>query len=301
MRFEAPFARRKVPFALAVVFDACRSHISTLAAERTYDAFHTPEDVEITGYSGDVMEPFLTRDGRYLLFNNRNTPPVNTNLRWAGRVNDLKFSDRGEIQGVNTDALEGVPSLDKDGNLYFVSTRSYPQSLSTIYRARFRDGVADPAQLVEGVSRLKPGWVNFDAEISADGNTLYFVDGFFGAGNNPQSATLVAAVRSKDGFRRLEESAGIFAHVNGEGLQYAPDISADELELFFTRVKKIEASAEPAIFRSARKKVDEPFSVPERVSAIQGFAEAPTLSPDGRSLYYHARVGGQFRLRRVRR
>jgi hypothetical protein len=284
-----------------MVFNSCRNHNRALAADRTYGAFHSPEDVEVTGYSGDVMEPFLTRDGRYLLFNNRNTPPVNTNLHWAARVDDLTFSYRGEIQGVNTDALEGVPSLDQDGNLYFVSTRSYPQSWSTIYRARFRDGVANPTELVEGVSRLKPGWVNFDAEISADGKTLYFVDGYFGSGNNPQSAILVAAVRSERGFRRLEESPRIFAHVNSDWLQYAPDISADELELFFTRVKKIEASAQPAIFRSNRKRVDEPFSMPERVSAIQGFAEAPTLSPDGRSLYYHARVGQEFRLRRVRR
>jgi len=295
------FARREIPLAIAALLDVCRHRGHASAADRTYDAFHTPEDVEITGYTGDAMEPFLTRDGRYLLFNNRNTPPVNTNLHWATRVDDRTFSYLGEIQGVNTEALEAVPSLDKDGNLYFISTRSYQQDWSTIYRAKFHNGVADPPELVEGVSRKKPGWVNFDAEISADGNTLYFVDGYFGAGSNPQSATLVAAVRSGGGFRRLEDSARLFAQVNSDWLQYAPDTSADELELFFTRVKRIEPSAQPAVFRSFRKRVDEPFSIPERISAIQGFAEAPTLSPDGQSLYYHARVDGRFRLRHVRR
>lgn len=293
--------RRHFPLALAACLNACRDATRLSADTGTYDAFHAPDDVSITGYHGDAMEPFLTRDGRRLLFNNRNDPSENTNLHWASRVDDLTFSYLGEIPGVNTAALEGVPSMDRAGNLYFVSTRSYKQSLSTIYRAKVVDGLASGLELVEGISRHTPGWVNFDAEISADGNTLYFVDGYFGSGNQPQSAILAAAVRSGKGFRRLAENQRIFANVNGDSLQYAMNVSADELELFFTRVRRVEASAEPAIFRSTREKVDEPFSVPQRVSAIQGFAEASTLSPDGRSLYYHCRVDGHFRVRRVKR
>lgn len=38
-------------------------------------AFADPERVTIQGYDGDAMEPFLSRDGRFLLFNNRNDPP----------------------------------------------------------------------------------------------------------------------------------------------------------------------------------------------------------------------------------
>jgi hypothetical protein len=295
------FTRRHFPLALAGCLAACRGTTKVSADAGTYDAFHTPEDVSITGYTGDAMEPFLTRDGRYLLFNNRNDASENTNLHWAQRVDDLTFSYLGEIQGVNTPALEGVPSMDRDGNLYFVSTRSYKQSLSTIYRAKFVDGVAATPELVEGISRHTPGWVNFDAEISADGSTLYFVDGYFGSGDQPKSAILAAAVRTGKAFRRLEENIRIFANVNSDSLQYAPDVSADEMELFFTRVKRIEPSAEPAIFRSVRDKIGEPFSVPQRISAIQGFAEASTLSSDSRSLYYHARVSGRFRIRRVTR
>ena len=191
--------------------------------------------------------------------------------------------------------------MDTKGNLYFVSTRSYRETLSTIYSAKVRNGLASAPELVAGVSRRSPGWVNFDAEISADGNTLYFVDGYFGSSNQPHSAILVAAVRSGNGFRRLPDHAQPFAHVNSDWLQYAPSVSSDELELFLTRVKRIEPSAEPAIFRSMRRRVDEPFSVPQRISAIQGFAEAPTLSPDRRSLYYHARVDERFRIQRVTR
>jgi hypothetical protein len=125
------------------------------------------------------MEPFLTHDGRFLLFNNRNDPGVDTNLHYAERIDGLHFVYRGEIQGVNTSALEAVPSVSCDGDLYFVSTRSYPQTFSTIYRARFSAGVASGVQLVPGISRRTPGWVNFDAEVSADGQTLYAVDSLF--------------------------------------------------------------------------------------------------------------------------
>lgn len=283
-------ARRRFPFALAALAGSCCFG---------NDDFQSPEDVEIAGYSGDAMEPFLTRDGRLLLFNNLNSPSVNTNLYWAERVTDLKFTYRGEIRGVNTTALEGVPSMDRDGNLYFVSTRSYSQTFSTIYRARFEGGAVSGVEMAEGVSRKTPGWVNFDAEISADGKTLYFVDGYFGNAGAPQSAKLVAAVRSGNAFRRLDD--GTFANVNSSELQYAACVTADELELFFTRVRRIEAAAEPGIYRSVRKKTTEPFGTARRIAAIQGFAEGPTVSTDARSLYYHARVDGTYRIRRVTR
>jgi hypothetical protein len=41
--------------------------------------------------------------------------------------------------------------------------------------------------------------------------------------------------------------------------------------------------------------------MPEHVSSITGFVEAPTLSSDGRSLYYHKREGGRFIILRVAR
>ena len=141
-----------------------------------YRAFGNPERVTIRGYAGDAMEPFITKDGRYLLFNNRNDPRSNTNLHFAERVDDLTFYYRGEIKGVNTQALEGVPSVDRSGNLFFVSTRTYKESLSTLFRGRLDDGNVSGVQLVPGISRRFPGIVTFDAEITADGDTLFVVE-----------------------------------------------------------------------------------------------------------------------------
>jgi hypothetical protein len=70
-------ARCHLPLALSAYLNACRQTTLVSADAGTYDAFQTPEDVSIAGYDGEAMEPFLTRDRRYLLFNNRNEPPAN--------------------------------------------------------------------------------------------------------------------------------------------------------------------------------------------------------------------------------
>jgi hypothetical protein len=270
-----------------------------------YTAFQHPERVTIANYAGDAMEPFLTRDGRFLLFNNRNDPGVDTNLHYAARIDALHFAYRGEIKGANSSALDAVPSVSCGGDLYFVSTRSYPQTSSTIYRARFSEGVASGVELVPGISRRTPGWVNFDAEVSADGQTLYAVDSRFSAGGTPLTADLFSArkmAREPGGaFARAKDSGDLLRLVNTDELEYAPAVSSDGLELFFTRVREIRADAEPRIWRSARRTAREPFGTPQVLSAIAGFAEAPALSPDGLSLYYHARVDGRFAIFRVTR
>ncbi len=99
--------------------------------------------------------------------------------------------------------------------------------------------------------------------------------------------------RSPQGFTRVADSAAILAQVNAVGLNYAPSISRDGLELFFTRIAD-RANPSPEIFRAARATTAAPFGAPQRVAAISGSAEAPALSPDGRVLYYHKRENGRF-------
>ena len=258
--------------------------------------FVNPQPVQISGYNGDAMEPFLTRDGKILFFNNSNDPHVNTNLHWATRVDDLTFQYQGEIQGVNTGALEGVASMDRNNIFYFVSNRSYDQTSSTIYRAIYKNGGLGGVELAPGVSIAKPGIVNFDAEISADGNTLYFVESQFSRGQ-PKSAVILLARKAGAGFVRAAESAKVMELINAHGLNYAPSSSASELELFFTRVD----GGAPAIFVATRSGTSAPFGQPLKIAAITGFAEAPTLSPDEKSFYFHKMDNGHFRIYRVTR
>ena len=263
----------------------------------TTDRFTDSQPVAIDGYSGDAMEPFLSRDGRYLFFNNRNEKPTNTNLYWAARVDDLHFKYLGELKGVNTPALEGVPSMDCDNNFYFVSDRSYGQTASTLYRGRFAGGEITGVDLVPGVSLAQPGIVNFDAEISADGNTLYYVESQFNFLGQPSSARILSAQRRGNSFLRDINSKTIFKSINTETLNYAPATSASERELFFTRLDP----GGPAIYMAVRPDISHPFQAPRRIAAITGYVEGPSLSSNENSIYYHQRVNGRFLIYRVTR
>ncbi len=262
-------------------------------------AFHDPRPVRIVGYGGEVMEPFLSRDGRLLFFNDRNDPSVDTDLFWAERIDDLDFRFRGRLDGANSRHLDAVASMDANGAFYFVSSRDYARTGALIHRGRFRDGRVDGVEVVPGLaSRAHPGF-NFDAEVSADGSRLYYVESRRGA----RRSRLAVADRRGRGFVKDPRSDAMLRAVNSPGKVYAPATSADGLELFFTRAapELFLLLDEPKIYVSRRRSVDDPFGPPTRIAAIQGFAEAPTISPDGRSLYYHALVAGRNGLWRVTR
>ena len=271
--------------------------VSTSAAALSLGTFHDPQPVRIVGYDGDAMEPFLSRDGRMLFFNNRNDPKVDTDLFWAERIDGLDFRFRGPVIGANSRDLDAVASMDADGEFYFVSARDYARTGALIHRGRFRDGRVDGVEVVSGLaSKARPGF-SFDAEISADGGRLYYVESRRGA----HESRLAVADRRAGGFVKDPRSDAMLRAVNAPGLVYAPATTADGLELFFTRAapRLFVLLDTPKIYQSHRRSVDEPFGPPERIAAIQGFAEAPTISPDGLSLYYHALVGGRWRLFRV--
>ncbi len=268
------------------------------ATGAAYTAFGAPEPVTIEGYDGTAMEPFITRDGRYLLFNNSNDTSVDTNLQLARRLDAITFEYVGAITGADSTSLDGVPTVSSDGTLYFVSTRDYDNSLSTIFSAAFAGETARDVALVPNVSREETLVVNFDVEVSAAGNDLYFVDAGMNRDGVPQHADLVIATRDATGFVRRTDD--LLVNINSTALEYAAAISADELELFFTRVDAITADAMPTIYRATRSSLAEPFSIPQHVDAAEGFVEGPTVASDG-SLYYHRCAGGTCSIYRITR
>jgi Tol biopolymer transport system component len=147
---------------------------------------------------------------------------------------------------------------------------------------------------VASVSRQQGGSVNFDAEISADGQTLWFDDGQYSSSDVLQAARIAVANRQGAGFVRQASSAVLLGAVNAVGLNYAPSISVDGLELFFTRVDSTTSGASPAIYRSTRPDPSSAFGPVALLAAASGFVEAPSLSADGRLLYFHKLMNGTF-------
>jgi hypothetical protein len=272
------------------------------APDITPGVFTNPDRVTINNYNKDAMEPFISLDGNYLFFNNSNNPPpgTSTKLYYATRIDDLNFQFVGEIAGVNAAGLNAVASMDSNNKFYFISTRSYMQTFSTVYRADFSAGSVSNVELVPGVSKHKPGFVNFDQGISPDGNTLYFVDGFFGTANFPQKASLTIAKRKGNHFVRLSNSRAIMGKINTGGLNYAPCPTASGLEFFWTRVDPANVSG-IGIYTATRANTSKPYGTPVKIDAATGFVEAPTISADGKSLYYHKNESGTFVIYRLTR
>lgn len=96
----------------------------TTAIPTLSQQFISPRSVEIIGYDKSAMEAFITRDGKYLFFNNEegDAPKQQKNVYYALRIDDTHFQFMGEIKGINSNEVDAVPTMDRDGNFYFVST-----------------------------------------------------------------------------------------------------------------------------------------------------------------------------------
>ena len=267
--------------------------------------FTNPQSVSIEGYGGVAMEPALSPDGQTLFFNDSNAATVDTDLHWAtldaARPGGLHFTYGGQVAAANSNVLDGVPSLDQAGNLYFISTRAYGSThLYTVHRGQYAAGAVSGVEEVPGLESKGVGWLIFDAFISADGTQLWFAEGDFSSGALG-AADLGLAVRQPSGaFLRADPSA-LFREVNIlHGAQYAPAVSADGLELFFTRLTGTGTTT--AIYRSRRPNTASPWGAPAPIDAlVGGVIEAAAPTADGKSLYFHRWTGAGFELARVTR
>lgn len=262
-----------------------------------WSLFRAPLAVIIQGYDGDAMEPFLSRDGRLLFFNNRNGPGDQTDLHWAERIDDLTFRYRGPVDGANSVALDGVATMSAHGRFCFVSPRAYAETLATVFCGEWRgEQLAAPTLQRDAAPRIA-GRVVFDVEIDALGETLILADGLFRGGDVPAAADLRQARWIDGAFRLTPADDRLFAAINTGALEYAAALSADGRLLAFTRLDGQQA----AIWIARRARLADPFGPPVRIAAIEGFAEAPTFAPGGRALYFHRRIGGRFSIWRVAR
>jgi hypothetical protein len=252
-----------------------------------------PEPVKIDGYTDDAMEPFLSRDGRYLFFNTRNAPGANTNIHFA-EADGAGFKYRGILYGTISYDLDAVPTMAANGRFCFVSPRDYRRTrvsvLCGVFDGNKVNGTAPQATLAS--ERL--GRLIFDIDLAADGQTMIFAEGTFSGGEVPDEADLYLATLTPRGYERAPDSAKIFANVNTSSLEYAPTLTPDGLELFFTRPTGIWPFTKAKILRATRKSTDQPFGKPVELP-IDGFVEGPTLAPDG-TLYFHKQVGGGYEI-----
>ncbi len=279
--------------------------ISTLAANPRHREFENPTRVRIEGYQGDAMDPFISRDERFLFFNDSNDPGVNTNLHYAKKIDHVTFKFMGEVGGANSEKLDAVASLDENDRFYFTTLRSYNpigKTYETIYAGEFDNGEVKNASPVRGDFYVRKwGKVTMDVEVDPAGQTLYLSSAAFPLYKGPpRESDLRVAVREGDRFVTPPNEKELMAAINTRDLEYAPSISADGLELFFTRLDLSRPSRpEFKIMRAVRSAGGQPFAAPRAVLAVMDegvhtFVEAPSISRDGKRLYYHKKENGRF-------
>ncbi|MBL4838192.1 MAG: hypothetical protein JKY34_11515 [Kordiimonadaceae bacterium] len=271
--------------------------------------FSKPQTVKIQGYNGHAMEPFISRDGSLLFFNNRNQSTDQTDIYLAKRVTDLQFIFVGPLQGANSQALDGVPSMDRQGNFYFVSTRQYNKTANTLWQGQLRPPgrIINLKPLAGNVSRNKALSLNIDAEVSADGKSLYFTQNLWdrSVGGIKTSNILLARKNRSGRFFRAVNAKALFKNINSNLLEFAPAITTDELTLYFTRVNKksLQKGLENGfgLYVATRPNRKSAFGKPKRIKAAKGYVEGATVIGNGCAIYFHKRVKNTFKIQYARK
>ena len=274
---------------------------------QNYPRYGPEIKVTITGLSFDAMEPFISINGNTLFFNSINSGG-NTNLYYAVRINDSTFTYIGLVGGTydsSSNHLDAVASGDSLNNFFWVSLREYPAPMENLHRGTYSGGNVSNITRVYGNFNIYSfnnpfGWLIMDASINFQGDQLYYCNALFDFSKTscvgiPCQAKLGVAQKANDStFNKLSNSDLIFRNINDTNyLVYAPSITKDRLELYFTRLLKNSYNTEICV--SVRKSENDPFSLPAVIYSNYGFIpEAPTLSTDKQKMYYHQKDSSQI-------
>jgi len=267
---------------------------------QNYPVFGPEKKVNINGLSFDAMEPFISKDGQTLFFNSLNSGG-NTNLYYATRVNDTLFNYVGLVNGCydpTPNHLDGVASLDSSNTFYWVSLRNYPTQIENLHKGVYSSGNVSTIKRVYGDFNIaSPGWLIMDAAINHQGDKLYYCNAFFNscAFGMPCKARLGVAQQVNDStFNKLSLTDTIFSNVNDTNyIVYAPQVTEDGLELYFTRILKSTVNSEICV--SVRNTNTGKFSLPNVIHSNLGFVpEAASPSLDKQKLYYHEKGSSGF-------
>ena len=273
---------------------------------QTFPSFGSEIDVTINGLSFDAMEPFISPNGNYLFFNNLNDG-INTRLYYATKLNDSTFNFIGELNGANQTTpphLDAVADLDSENNFYWTSTRNYPVELDNLFHGTFNNGTVTNFGRVRGdFNKNIPGWLVMDHGISYNGQFLYYNNARFdGVCLGPCETELGIAQKVNDSvFNKLPNSDAILQNIIDANFNYyAPCISSDNLELYYTRYPRdtITPSTLFEICVAVRNTPTDTFSMPVVLFSelIEDMIEAPTLTTDKQIMYYHRKIVGSHKI-----
>lgn len=284
------------------IFILVKSESNLVAQD--YPSFGEEIQVSISGLTFDAMEPFISADGNYLFFNNLNDA-INTKLYYATKINDSLFTYIGELNGTNQSVppmLDAVADMDSLGNFYWTSDLDYPANFDNLHFGTFSDGdVTDIGRVHGDFYVYSPNWILMDHGISFDGEQLYFNNAFFDTCFGPCETYIGVAQKVNDStFTTLSNSDGILQTINDTNyIYYAPCITEDNLEFYYTRfLKGVTVNTQVEICVAIRENPTDTLSEPIVLfsESVLTIIEAPTLTADKQIMYYHKKVDGIFEI-----
>ncbi len=296
-----------VSLVLLLLFSCSSNDDEINNSQIIYPEFGPENEVIINGLTFDAMEPFISPNGNYLFFNNLNDG-INTKLYYATKVNDSTFNFVGELTGANQSTpphLDAVADMDVNGNFYWTSTRNYPTELNNLFHGTFSSGNISGIGRVQGDFNMNtPGWLIMDHGISLDGQYLYFNNARFDDVNCLGPCETTIGIAKKDNvstFSTLPNSASILQNINDSNyIYYAPCISSDNLEFYYTRYLKGEITSSTVfeICVAVRSNSSFEFSIPKVLfsETISNLIEAPTLTVDKNIIYYHQKTADSYKI-----
>jgi len=295
------FKKMKIKIFILIILTTLSQYIFSQSSP----TFGPEKKVTINGLTFDAMEPFISSDGNTLFFNSLNSGG-NTNLYYATKINDTTFTYVGLVGGTydsSPNHLDGVASIDSLNNFIWTSLRGYPSPMENLHRGVYSAGNVSNITRVYGNFNIYNfnypfGWLIMDAAINYQGNLLYFCNAKFDFSNTtcvgvPCESKIGVAQKINDStFNKLTTSDAIFSNINDtiNYIVYAPQVTKDGLELYYTRLQKNTFNTEICV--SVRNNIADTFSLPIVIHSNLGFVpEAASPTTDKQKIYYHQKDG----------
>ncbi|HEX8691897.1 MAG TPA: hypothetical protein VF746_05740 [Longimicrobium sp.] len=193
-----------------------------------------PEPAPFSGTGSSDREPFVTADGRRLLFGSNRPHPDKTDrasydLWVVERRPDGSWGAPERLPApISTEASELHPVLTASGALYFSSNRPGGLGLNDVWRSRWENGRwSEPENLGPAVNSPQ---AESNAYVTPDERAIVIVSDSRPGGLGGDDLWL--SVRGADG--RWTPARHLPAPVNSFEYEYGPTVSPDGRWLYFT-------------------------------------------------------------------
>ena len=191
-----------------------------------------PEVLNISGKHQDI-EPFYAEEGEKLFFaSNRpitkGSDRKDYNIWYSNREGANWGEPKPMNDKINSESDEFYPSLSKNGNLYFTSTRKGGIGREDIFVSRVINGAYQEAEVLDTTINTK--YYEFNSFINPDENLLIFSS--FGRPDGYGGGDLYFSRKLENG--EWSEAKNMGEKINSAKLDYCPFIDEERNIFYFT-------------------------------------------------------------------